>query len=96
MFRIKFSAYVQNKFSAYVQTVALTFRYFSYAAAHCSASCGMNSFSSMLSDIMRRISHTSLTMPDAFACTMTLPRAVPSCGPASTRTPVAFDVNWLR
>ena len=46
--------------------------------------------------MIRRISQMSPTSPDALACSMMLPMAVPSCGPASTVVPVASAVNWFR
>ena len=46
--------------------------------------------------MMRLISQMSPTAPDAFACSMMFPMAVPSCGPAITVTPQQSAVSWLR
>ena len=39
--------------------------------------------------------HGGNVVPFAFACSMILPIAVPSLGPAMTGTPTALQVNWL-
>ena len=73
-----------------------TFIYCSYPLSQASASSGVKVAVSIEAAMRRRMAAISSTMPAALACSMMLPIAVHSLGPATTGTPTALQVNWLR